>query len=75
MIVTFLSKIDLPVVNNINMETLLNRNQVALKLSVSVEAVKKWEKSGKLPVAGRLNGRPRYALGDVEKLIKRTETV
>jgi len=53
------------------MENLMTRKQVASKLGVDPFTVRRYEKSGALPVAGRINNRPRYDITDVEKLLKR----
>lgn len=49
----------------------MTRKQVASKLGVDPFTVRRYEKSGALPVAGRINNRPRYDITDVEKLLKR----
>lgn len=48
---------------------LLTRKQIADYCSVKPLTVRKWQRLGKLMPHCRLNGRPRYRLQDVEKLL------
>ena len=45
------------------------RREIASLLGVTVNCVYKWEKAGKISPAGHVNGRPRYALREVQRLV------
>lgn len=50
--------------------TLYTRKEVANILSVTISCVAKWEKSGKIAPALHINGRPRYSLEEMDRVIK-----
>lgn len=55
-----------------NMETLLmTRKQIATMFFVTSETVRNWERDGIIPVATRINGKPRYKKDDVNKLLEK----
>lgn len=54
---------------------LFTRKEVANIFSVDPLTVRAWEKNGKLPVALHVNGKPRYALEDIEKIASKRPSV
>lgn len=50
--------------------TLYTRKETADILGLTSNSIYKWEKAGKITPALHINGRPRYSIDEIERLVK-----
>jgi predicted site-specific integrase-resolvase len=50
--------------------TLYSRKEAAGILGVTSSSVYKWQKAGKITPSLHINGRPRYSIEEIERLVK-----